>query len=666
MKTFVLPSKKIALLFFITPFSIGAQIKMGEHPLEINPNAIFEIESRNQGVLLSRMTSSERDIAFNKEAPNGLLIFNLTHNRFEFFDAFKKAWIPLLTQIPKLSFQNNQLIFEESTVLDLNPYLDNTDAQQLHLEGSILRLDHGGTVDLSRLISNTEHQQLRLEDTTLILENGGSVDLSPLFSVSKDEQKLSLTNSILSLERGGSVDLSNLFVPTPPQTIDHFQLVSNTLEISLSGDDQAPHQLHLDSFSKDEQKLSLTNSILSLERGGSVDLGNLFVPTPPQTIDHFQLISNTLEISLSGDEEAPHQLHLDSFSKDEQQLPFDGITLSLENGGQIDLSSLLDNTDEQKMSLSNPNSNTLILELSKGNAITLKSSGSLTFYQTSSDTIAVNASQSPFVNDQNLTSNKHQNWETDDFVFGSPQLNNDPSTTEDNKRFFYDKSKGAFRAGIAQSDQWDEKNIGTYSIAMGRNTIASGYHSTAFGLSTESKAWYAITMGQGTVAESRSETVIGSYNSLYTPKGGTRDWEATDRLFVLGNGTGSSTASRTDALIIYKNGDALANGNWTGSSFNKISDEKLKVNIKSISSDLNKLLALKPRQFEYKNDPHTIQYGFVAQELEKIYPELVQRIPGSNHLKSIDYMGLLPLLVEAIQKQQTEIDYLMRQIQTKQ
>jgi len=601
MKTFVLPSKKIALLFFIIPFLISAQIKMGERPLEINPNAIFEIESRNQGVLLSRMTSAERDIAFNKEVPNGLLIFNLTHNRFEFFDAFKKVWIPLLTQIPKLSFQNNQLIFEESTVLDLNPYLDNTDAQQLHLEGSILSLDHGGTVDLSRLISNTEHQQLRLEGTTLILENGGSVNLSPLFSVSKDEQKLSLTNSILNLERGGSVDLSNLFVPTPPQTIDHFQLVSNTLEISLS-----------------------------------------------------------------GDEEAPHQLNLDSFTKDEQQLSFDGITLSLENGGQIDLSSLLNNTDEQKMSLSNPNSNTLILELSKGNAITLISSGSLTFSQTSSDTIAVNASQSPFVNDQNLTSNKHQNWETDDFVFGSPQLNNDPSTTEDNKRFFYDKSKGAFRAGIAQSDQWDEENIGTYSIAMGRNTIASGYHSTAFGLSTESKAWYATTMGQGTVAESRSETVIGSYNSLYTPKGGTRDWEATDRLFVLGNGTGSSTASRTDALIIYKNGDALANGNWTGSSFNKISDEKLKVNIKSISSDLNKLLALKPRQFEYKNDPHTIQYGFVAQELEKIYPELVQRIPGSNNLKSIDYMGLLPLLVEAIQKQQKEINYLMRQLQTKQ
>jgi hypothetical protein len=76
---------------------------------------------------------------------------------------------------------------------------------------------------------------------------------------------------------------------------------------------------------------------------------------------------------------------------------------------------------------------------------------------------------------------------------------------------------------MAQSDQWDESNRGTYSIAIGRNTIASGYHATAFGLSTQSKAWYSTTMGQGTVAESRAETVLGSYNTTYTPTGGTRD-----------------------------------------------------------------------------------------------------------------------------------------------
>ena len=101
---------------------------------------------------------------------------------------------------------------------------------------------------------------------------------------------------------------------------------------------------------------------------------------------------------------------------------------------------------------------------------------------------------------------------------------------------FFDKSKAAFRAGIAQSDQWDEDQLGTYSIAMGRNTIASGFHATAFGLSTVSEAWYATSMGVGTAAQSRAETVIGSYNSLYTPMGSTNRWEPLDRLFVIGMG----------------------------------------------------------------------------------------------------------------------------------
>ena len=81
--------------------------------------------------------------------------------------------------------------------------------------------------------------------------------------------------------------------------------------------------------------------------------------------------------------------------------------------------------------------------------------------------------QSPFQNLQNITSNRQQNWALDDFVFSSTKLDNDSSTTDDNKRIFFDKSKAAFRVGMAQSDQWDEKKRGTFSVAMGRNTIAS-------------------------------------------------------------------------------------------------------------------------------------------------------------------------------------------------
>lgn len=335
---------------------------------------------------------------------------------------------------------------------------------------------------------------------------------------------------------------------------------------------------------------------------------------------------------------------------------------SWKTDGEVDLNPLLDNSDSQNISLSLTNSSSLKLEISNGNFITLTTSGNVSFSETGTNTVLLKMTQSPFTKEHHIISNKEHNWETDDFVFGSPHLDNDPASLSDNKRMFFDKSKAAFRAGIAQSDQWDDANRGTYSVAMGRNTIASGYHAVAMGLSTQSNAWYSTAMGQGTIAQSRSETVLGSYNTTYSPSGGTRDWDSSDRLFVIGNGTGSSLVSRTDALIVFKNGDALANGNWTGNVFNKLSDKRLKTKIKPLEIDHKKFMSLSPKQFEYKNIPSTIYYGFLAQNVEKIYPELVHEVPGSDSLKSIDYLGLIPILVEALKTQQHEINELKKQL----
>ena len=595
MKTFIL--NLFSLLFFFSYHLLIAQIKMGDRPLEIHPQAIFEIESTDQGVLLPRMSTGERDLAFKTDIPNGLLIFNLTLNHFEFYDSLQNTWSPIQTALPKLKLQDDLLYLNEDNAVDLSPWKDNTDAQQLFLDGSILGLENGGEVDLNALISNSQAQHLSLQGSILVLENGGSVDLSPLFSADQDHQQLSLSNTELILERGGRVDLAPLISTPPAQKIDHFKLVSNTLELSLSSDGEEPHKINLNSLNTDDQQLSLTSN-----------------------------------------------------------------TLTLEDGGQVDLSNFYDNTDAQTISLSIPDTNTLNLKISNGNTITFSNSGSLSFSKTSTHTALLNVAQSPFSIKKKIVSNEQQQWSDSDFVFGSPQLDNDKSTTDDNKRLFFDKSKAAFRAGVAQSDQWDESNRGTYSIAMGRNTIASGYHATAFGLSTQSKAWYSTTMGQGTVAESRAETVLGSYNTTYTPTGGTRDWNPSDRLLVVGNGTGSSAASRTDALVIFKDATASTSGVWSGPGFNKISDQSLKKNIKRIRTKTDQFLQLQAVQFEYKNTPNKTQFGFLAQELEKIYPKLVHELNGKRALKNIDYLGLIPVLVDLVQQQQKEIDALKKAI----
>src|SRR5690606_26907799 len=73
---------------------------------------------------------------------------------------------------------------------------------------------------------------------------------------------------------------------------------------------------------------------------------------------------------------------------------------------------------------------------------------------------------------------------TDDFVFGSEALD-DVEGTDDNKLMFFDKSKGAFRAGKSglydHGGEWDDTMRGNYSTAFGIAAQASGESSMAWG-----------------------------------------------------------------------------------------------------------------------------------------------------------------------------------------
>ena len=94
---------------------------------------------------------------------------------------------------------------------------------------------------------------------------------------------------------------------------------------------------------------------------------------------------------------------------------------------------------------------------------------------------------------------------------------------------------------------------GNNSTAMGFDTTASGYNSTAMGRSTTASGHYSTAMGRSTTAYSAYETVIGRHSTVYTPAS-TAFWRDSDRLFVIGNGTGGS--ARSDAMVVLKNGNA--------------------------------------------------------------------------------------------------------------
>jgi hypothetical protein len=90
------------------------------------------------------------------------------------------------------------------------------------------------------------------------------------------------------------------------------------------------------------------------------------------------------------------------------------------------------------------------------------------------------------------------------------------------------------------------------------------------------------------------------------------------------------------------------------------SDIKLKKNVKSISYGIKDILKLNPVSYEWKTNANGTRLGFIAQEVEKIIPNVILKDSLDNY--SMFYSELIPVLVKGIQEQQKIIDTLKTQI----
>lgn len=103
------------------------------------------------------------------------------------------------------------------------------------------------------------------------------------------------------------------------------------------------------------------------------------------------------------------------------------------------------------------------------------------------------------------------------------------------------------------------------------------------------------------------------------------------------------------------------------------SDGCLKENVESVTNALDGIRDINPVSYNLKtdssdpqtqrsgtNEPRT-RYGFIAQELEEIFPNVIYTMPSGE--KGIAYQELIPILVGAIQEQQEVIDNLADEIE---
>ena len=85
-------------------------------------------------------------------------------------------------------------------------------------------------------------------------------------------------------------------------------------------------------------------------------------------------------------------------------------------------------------------------------------------------------------------------------------------------------------------------------------------------------------------------------------------------------------------------------GNVTAIDFNSTSDQTLKINIEKLNNSIEILKQINPVSFNWKDNGDK-SYGVIAQELEKILPELVR---DNNGTKTVSYIPLIALLIDAV------------------
>jgi hypothetical protein len=196
---------------------------------------------------------------------------------------------------------------------------------------------------------------------------------------------------------------------------------------------------------------------------------------------------------------------------------------------------------------------------------------------------------------------------------------------------------------------------GESSSSMGRETLASGPYSTALGYVTTANGSASTVMGKGTIASDFGSLVIGQYNlSGATVTNSATEANYANTAFVIGNGTFSN--AKSDAFKVMVNGNTTVGNNLTVSGDIVVSsDARLKANIVSLGSTLAKLLLIDGKSYTMKKNGKQ-KIGVLAQDIQKVFPELVTT--DDKDMLAVNYQGLVPVLINALKEQQSEIDEL--------
>jgi hypothetical protein len=302
-------------------------------------------------------------------------------------------------------------------------------------------------------------------------------------------------------------------------------------------------------------------------------------------------------------------------------------------------------------------------------------------------------------------------------------MGNGAKANADNSTAFGTIAKASAGGSIALGVSCEAK--GYNSVSIGPNSETNGGYSIAMGFSALTTGNYSVAIGDNTITKARGAVALGSFNTAGdNPDPNVR--QPTDRLFQIGRGTAANdrlnamtilrngntgigstvltpeylldiggrprirhngqtagihfntSNNDPDGFVGMKTNDEVGFylGSWNfwvnrqgngylGGNIIQTSDQRLKTNVTSIHHSLSKVIGLQAHHYNWKDATRdqSLQTGLIAQEVEKLFPELVTT--DKEGFKAVNYIGLIPHLIESVKElkdQNEEIAVLRKQV----
>ncbi|MEI7663695.1 MAG: tail fiber domain-containing protein, partial [Bacteroidota bacterium] len=210
-------------------------------------------------------------------------------------------------------------------------------------------------------------------------------------------------------------------------------------------------------------------------------------------------------------------------------------------------------------------------------------------------------------------------------------------------------------------------NLAVDALAFGGTTSNTGIHAQAFGAVTTNagifEAWGGSVTNIGVTGRAFPVSITNpsTYPTMVN-------------IGVYGNAPLTPTSGTLFGFAGYFDGDVWINGPATGTGFAVTSDQMFKTRVDTISNALKIISQLKPKTFFYKTDNRygmnfsdKRQYGVIAQEVEKVLPELIintkkpAMVDSSGKVvtegvafKAVNYDAFIGILIRSVQQLQEQ------------